>query len=174
MRAILKWVNIFVSIGIFFIALGVLYATVPYFGNQALVVRSGSMAPAIDAGSIVIVRPNKEFISPIASTPLYNSGDIIAFRSKNDSKTIITHRIVGSQVKDNSVAYKTKGDANDDVDGWVVNQKDIVGKSYLTVPMAGYILAFAKSDMGFPLLIILPAAFVVLLELFNIIREIRG
>ena len=107
------------------------------------------MSPAIDAGSIVVVRPDNKFISPIVSTPIYNRGDIIAFRSQNNPKTIITHRIVNVEVAKTGVFYKTKGDANDDVDGWVVNEQNVLGKTYFTLPFAGRVLAFAKSNIGF-------------------------
>ena len=173
MKTIFKWINIFFSIGLVFIALGVAFIAIPYFGNQALIVRSGSMSPAIDAGSIVVVRPDKKFISPIVSTPTYNKGDVIAFRSENNSKTIITHRIMSVEVGESGIFYKTKGDANDDVDGWLVNEQNVLGKTFFTLPFAGRILAFTKSNIGFPLLIILPAILVILLELRSIYKEIR-
>ncbi|MBI2028039.1 MAG: signal peptidase I [Candidatus Levybacteria bacterium] len=173
MRTIFKWINILLSVGIFFVALGVLYVAIPYFGNQALVVRSGSMSPAIDAGSIVVVRAGRDFISPIASAPIYNTGDIIAFRSDKNQNTIITHRIVGTKAEASGVVYKTKGDANKDVDGWVVKEENVLGKASFNLPQFGYVLAFARSNLGFPLLIIVPALFVILLELYNITKTIR-
>lgn len=173
MKVIFKWINIALLIGIFFIALGIAYIAIPYFGNQALIVRSGSMTPTIGVGSIIIVHPNKELLSPITSTPTYNKSDIIAFRSENNPKTIITHRVVDFEIKENGVFYKTKGDANNDVDGWLVNEKNILGKTFFTLPFAGLVLAFAKSKLGFPLLIVLPAVLVVLFELFNIVKEIK-
>src|SRR3989344_5564543 len=173
MKLLFKWINILFSIVLVFIALGVAFIAIPYFGNQALIVRSGSMSPAIDVGSIVVIRASREFVSPIVSTLIYNKGDVIAFHSQNDPKTIITHRIISSEVKGGEVFYKTKGDANDDVDGWLVNEQNVLGKTFFTLPFVGRILAFTKSNIGFPLLVILPAVLVILLELRSIYKEIR-
>lgn len=173
MRTVFKSINILLSVVLVVIAAGIAYVAIPYFGNQALIVRSGSMTPTIDVGSIVVVHPSEKFISPIASTPMYNKGDIIAFRSEKNSKTIITHRVIGFETKGNDIFYKTKGDANKSIDGWVVREKNILGKTYFVLPQVGNLLAFAKSGLGFPLLIVMPAIFVVLLEIYNIAKEIR-
>src|SRR3989344_7330933 len=174
MKAIFKAINILLSIGLVFIAAGVAFVTIPYFGNQALIVRSGSMEPTIGIGSIVVARPGNELISPSALTPKYNAGDIIAFRSEKNSKTLITHRVVGVEpLKEGGVFYKTKGDANEEPDNWTVDEKNILGKMYFTLPYAGRILTFAKSDIGLPLLIIFPAALVIVLEVISIISHIK-
>ena len=175
MRLVFKSINIFLAIGVFLIALGIAYVAIPYFGNQALIVRSGSMEPTIGVGSVVVVRPEIGLVSPQSNTaPIYNKDDIIAFRSENDPNTLITHRVVGSEIKENGIFYQTKGDANEEVDSWMVREKDIVGKTFFTLPLAGYLLAFAKSNTGFPLLIIIPAVLVMILELFNVIKELKG
>lgn len=156
-------------------AAGVAYVAIPYFGNQALIVRSGSMQPAIDIGSIVVVRKNlDQFISPLATSPIYKVGDIIAFRSEKNSKTLITHRVAGIETGENGVFYKTRGDANDNIDSWQVSPSHILGKVYITLPYAGKLLAFAKSKLGFSSLIIFPAALVILMEIFSIIKHIRN
>lgn len=174
MAKVFKGINIILSIGLVFIAAGVAFVTIPYFGNQALIVRSGSMEPAIGVGSIVVARGGDELISPSALTPKYNAGDIIAFRSEKNPKTIITHRVVGIEVNENGVSYKTKGDANEEPDNWTVDEKNILGKMYFTLPYAGRLLTFAKSKVGFSLLIIFPAVLVILMEMFNIIKHIKN
>jgi len=71
------------------------------------------------------------------------------------------------------VFYQTKGDANKDVDGWSVAQDNILGKVYFTIPYAGEVLAFAKSKIGIGSIIIFPAILVIIIEVFNIVKEIR-
>jgi len=175
MGRVFKGINITVSIVLVVAAAAVAYVALPFFGNQALIVRSGSMQPAIDIGSIVVVRPNIEhFISPLADTVQYKTGDIIAFRSEKNSKTIVTHRVTSIEPGEKGVFYKTKGDANEEPDNWSVNPKNILGKVYFALPQAGKLLAFAKSKVGFSLLIIFPAVLVILMEIFSIIKHIRN
>ena len=64
-----------------------------------------------------------------------------------------------------------QGDANEEADGWTVPQENILGKSYFILPAFGKVLEFSKSKTGLPLLIIFPAVFVILLELFSIIKK---
>ena len=171
MKRVFKLINIVLTITLIVIAVGVAFIATPTFGNQALIVRSGSMSPTISVGSIVVARAiEQNLISPLAfTTPFYNSGEIIAYRSEKNSKTIVTHRIVGVEAGKDGVFYQTKGDANDSADSWQVNQQNILGKVYFSIPYVGQLLAFAKSDLGFPLLIIFPASIVILIEIINIV-----
>lgn len=164
MKFILKGINITLILGLVAVAAFTAYITFPQFGNQALVVRSGSMTPTIGVGDIVAV----------SQKPSYKVGDIIAFKSEKNSNTIITHRITERIEGENTaLQYKTKGDANEEVDNWTVTQDRVLGKAFITVPSAGRVIAFAKSDIGFPVLIIAPAVFVILLEIISIFKEVR-
>ena len=165
MKKVFKGINIILSVVLVFIAVGVAYVAFPQFGNKALIVRSGSMQPTIDVGSIVVARP--------LDNAVYKKGDIIAFRSEKNSKTIITHRVTDVEMGPSGISYKTKGDANEETDGWSVSEKNVLGKVGLTIPYAGRVLTFAKSDIGFPMLIIFPAIIVILVESLSIFREIK-
>lgn len=173
MRNIFRGINVVLTLLLIIAAAGVAFVVLPFFGNQALIVRSGSMQPTIDIGSIVVVRPNTENLISPKSIPLYNVGDIIAFRSEKNPKTLITHRVTGIETRENGIFYKTQGDANEDPDNWSVSQKNILGKSFFVLPAVGRLLTFAKSGFGLPSLIILPAILVILMEAVSIIRELR-
>jgi signal peptidase len=173
MKRLIDTIKVIISVILIVTGAGVAFIALPIFGNQALIVRSGSMLPTIDVGSIIVIRPLDSLISPISATPKYEKGDIIAFRSEKNSNTIITHRVTSYEIFNGTVFYKTKGDANEEIDNWQVDEKNIIGKSFLTIPEAGKILAFAKSKYGFPLLIILPSLIVILMESLNIVKEIR-
>src|SRR5688572_4187023 len=96
MKKVLKGINFVIAFCLILLAAAVIYIALPIFGNQALIVRSGSMEPTIDVGSVVVVRAvEHNQISPIASNPQYNKGDVIAFRTEKNSKTLVTHRITG-------------------------------------------------------------------------------
>jgi signal peptidase len=163
MKTLFKSINVFISIILVFAAIGVAMLAFPIFGNKAFIVRSGSMQPSIDIGSVVIVRP-------IAS---YKSGDVIAFRSAKNSKTTITHRVSSVESGPSGLYYKTKGDANNTIDGWEVKPSQIIGKMFVVVPYVGKLLIFARTSVGMPILIITPALFVIVLEFLNIVKEVK-
>ena len=91
-----------------------------------LAVGSGSMEGSIDKGDIVFIDKNDKN---------YKVGDVIVFQY---SGTIIVHRIVKIK-NDKSKIYLTKGDANNAIDNWELNDDNIKGKckfiiKYLGIP----------------------------------------
>lgn len=163
-KVILKLINFALIFGFLTIAVGIAYMTIPAFGNKTLIVRTGSMEPTIGVGSMIVVRGGEDF---------YKQGDIIAFKSEKNPNTIITHRIDSVSKSGNSATYKTKGDANEEVDAWQVKGENVLGAVTYTIPQAGKFFNFVKSKNGFLVMIVAPAIFVILMETLNIIREIR-
>lgn len=130
-------------------------------GNyKILAVHSGSMKPAVKIGSIVVIKPSKE----------YQKGDIISFTDPNDPKYSVTHRIF--EIKEEGTAFITKGDANDAPDAREVAKDSILGKVILTIPLLGYPVAFAKTFLGLVLLVIIPAILIIFSELRVIKNEL--
>jgi len=142
-----------IGIGAFF-----LLATNGYLDSRyrAYVVTSGSMAPTIEAGSVLISKSEQN----------YTAGDVVTF--KNGAR-IITHRIF--KIKDNEII--TKGDANEDPDFDVIPNSHIIGRKLISVPHVGYAIDFVKSPRGFVMLVIIPASIIVYEELKNLGSEIR-
>jgi len=185
LRTVVNGINIAVSLILAGVVAGLAFVALPIFGNQALIVRSGSMRPTVPVGGFVVVRPQEHILSPLVAgsfgeggqpaliTPLYNVGDIVAFRNEAKPKIITTHRIVGVEVKNGKVFYRTKGDANNTPDNSLVAEENIVGKTWLLVPFIGKLFAFTKSNIGFPLLVIFPALLVIIFESINIFRELK-
>ena len=130
---------------------------------KIMIVQSGSMAPAIKTGSIVIVKPS----------PDYKAGDIITFGPYSKTKAPTTHRIVEIKEENGQTSYITKGDANDAPDDGEISKKDIIGKVLFDIPYLGYVVDFAKKPIGFMFLIIIPAAIIIYDEMRNIWLEIK-
>jgi len=152
-----------------FTAIFLAYIAMPFFGNKALIVKSGSMFPKIKTGDLVVVNFQNNISTPQSlALPLYKTGDVIAFNSLN---TIITHRVVGTEVKNRKVFYITKGDANNTPDVNLTPQENVLGKSTMVIPFLGKVFAAAKSKNGFLLLIIFPALAVIFTESLNLYRE---
>lgn len=148
------------------IALGLLLVVslVPIPGNiQVKIVQSGSMAPAIKTGALVVVKPSDR----------YSVGDVIMFGRDTKTEVPTTHRIIADEVRSGVFYYTTKGDANEDRDPQPTAQSAVIGKVLFSIPYLGYLLDFAKKPIGFILLIIVPAGIVVLDEAVKIWREVR-
>lgn len=144
-------------------------------GGQALnfkvmTVISGSMAPAIKMGSVVIVKPVPSTGSGQAD---YKIGDVITFGPYSKTKAPTSHRIYDIKVVDGQPVYITKGDANNAPDAREIKKSDILGKVLFSVPYVGYAVDFAKKPLGFTLIIIVPAAIIIIDEIRNIVHEIN-
>ena len=136
----------------------------PITGNyKVLTVLSGSMEPAIHTGSVVVVKPSAS----------YKVGDIITFGPNTKTQVPTTHRIVEMSAQSGQMVYKTKGDANNGEDTKEVLAKDIIGKVYLSVPYAGYVIDFVRRPIGLILVIVLPALYIVCDEVRKILKEIK-
>lgn len=136
----------------------------PIPGNvKVKVVKSGSMEPAIHTGSIVAIKPEAS----------YKVGDVVTFGKDTKTQIPTTHRIVSIQGEGDSRTYTTRGDANDTADQVTTHFKDIEGRMIFTIPYAGYALAFARTKLGFFLLVGVPALLVFLEEGRSIYMEIR-
>ena len=146
------------------VAILLIVSTFPIAGNyKVMVVQSGSMQPAIKMGSIVVVKPVDD----------YKIGDVITFGPYSKTKAPTTHRIYDIKVVDGQPVYITKGDVNNAPDTREIQKKDILGKVIFDIPYLGYAVNFAKKPLGFGLIIIVPAAVIVIDEVKKIIHEIK-
>ena len=146
------------------IAILLIFSVFPIAGNYKIfVVQSGSMAPAIKMGSLVVVKPAED----------YKIGDIITFGPYSKKRAPTTHRIYEIKVVGGQPVYITKGDANNAPDAREITKRDILGKVLFSIPYLGYAVAFAKKPLGFVLIIIVPAAIIIIDEIQNIYREIK-
>ncbi|OGD63880.1 signal peptidase I [Candidatus Beckwithbacteria bacterium RBG_13_42_9] len=127
-------------------------------------VQSGSMEPNIRLGSLVVNKPQSS----------YQKDDMVTFRSERSVKETVTHRIIEvSEDKDlNKVQYKTKGDANEDPDPEPIPGNRVIGKVVFTIPYLGYAVAFAQTQTGLIVLVVIPATLIIYSELMNIKNEV--
>lgn len=119
---IVSWV-IMVSV------LGILVMLVSgIFKYYALTIGSGSMKPRLNIGDVVIVKKlDKEELSTL------KAGDVLVFEYE---KTIV-HRIVEIYENNGTYSYQTKGDNNDDVDGFIVYEDQVIGIAKYKIPLIG-------------------------------------
>lgn len=146
------------------VAILLIFSVFPIAGNyRIMVVQSSSMEPAIKLGAIVVAKPAKE----------YKVGDVITFKASKESENLITHRIIEIKKEDGKIFYKTKGDASEDPDITPILKERVVGKVLFSIPYLGYAVAAAKKPYGFALIVIVPAAIIIIDEIKNIISEVK-
>lgn len=121
--------------------------------GRLYIVRSSSMSPVFRAGDAIVIWPVRD---------LPDVGDVISYEVQGE---LITHRVV--EVQPDGVL--TKGDANQERDGWVVGSAQIRGRMIARVPFLGWLLVFLRQPAGWLLFVIAPALGVIALE----IRRIR-
>lgn len=105
-------------------------------GHPVMVVLSGSMAPVINAGDLVVAK----HLTPAQAASL-REGQVITFRAVGGTRPVFTHRITAVEtLPDGRVAYRTKGDANDSEDRLAIPSTEIVGLYQWKIPYGGYAL----------------------------------
>jgi signal peptidase I len=116
-------------------------------GYKMLVVRSGSMTPTLRIGDVIItraIRPNR--VQP---------GDIVTFRDPALNNQLVTHRVVGTAMHANTVAFVTKGDANTAVEHWTISTHGTLGKEIVALPALGRILNTVPTPIALIILLTL-------------------
>ena len=115
------------------VAVAVALSLVPAIGGgHTLTVLSGSMAPSIPAGSVVIDRA-----APARSLQV---GDVVTYATTDEVSGVhilITHRIIALRAGSTGTQFITKGDANNTADDRAVGSSQIRGKVWYHVPYIG-------------------------------------
>lgn len=109
--------------------------TFEVLGHPIFVMASGSMAPVIRTGDLVI----DDKVSPAREGRL-EVGQIVTF-STPGSALVISHRIHAVRTTPaGMVTYLTKGDANEAVDLEPVDPRLVLGTLHTSIPYAGSVL----------------------------------
>ncbi len=113
------------------IALLVIAVLVPMAaGGRAYTVLTGSMSPALEPGSLAMVKP--------VDTEDIGVGSVITYQLESDKPEVVTHRVVTMGLReDGSPVFRTKGDANATPDAAWVRPVQVVGSVWYAVPYVG-------------------------------------
>lgn len=139
--------------------------TTPIFSSY--IIASGSMEPNIKVYDMVV----NQRVSPYE----LKVGDIITFfsESKMSYGLTITHRVIGiTQDAEGNYYFRTKGDANNSTDDYLVPEDHIVGKAIVKVPKMGYVQKFISSVYGLMILIMVPCLLFTLGQLVKYIKKV--
>ncbi|CAA9352017.1 MAG: Signal peptidase I [uncultured Nocardioidaceae bacterium] len=113
------------------IALLVIAVLVPMAaGGKAYTVLTSSMSPALEPGSLAMVRP--------VDTENIGVGSVITYQLQSDKPEVVTHRVVTMGLReDGSPVFRTKGDANPTPDPEWVRPVQVIGSVWYAVPYVG-------------------------------------
>ena len=134
------------------------------WGYRPMLVLSGSMSPAIEAGDMIIAKTIKP--RDIAL------GDVITYKINQD--TLVTHRVIEIIDDKGKLMFKTKGDANNVDDQSLVAEDQIVGSLGMKIPYGGHLAEFVRKPIGFVLFVILPGMTLLGIELKNILFQLKN
>jgi len=136
-------------------------------GYDSYVIYSGSMGPTVKVGSLLLTRP--------VDVDALRVGDVITYRSPGNHTTL-THRIVSMRQEKGDWVFKTKGDASPGPDPQEVILRGQVSKMVFDIPYLGYVVDFARSIQGVLLLLVVPAAGLLLIYTLKVwkARASRG
>ncbi len=120
------------------------------FGGRAsyVIIAGASMEPSLQSGDLVIAR----------QANAYTIGDVVTYTHPYVGPVI--HRIIDTE----GPTFVLQGDNNDWIDSYQPAQDEILGKAWITIPMAASILQSLRSPPGLSLLSI-AVGFIVLATL---------
>lgn len=134
-------------------------------GMRPFTVMTGSMAPAIAPGDVVVV----DRIAPLDA----RVGDIVTFRDPDGSGRLISHRVRAVRADGGRVAFRTRGDANSESERWSVPASGSIGRVAYTVPAIGTLVHAAGGGWRLALLV-LPLVVLLSFELVRLWRPRHG
>ncbi len=137
---------------------------VAVFGYRIFTVATGSMEPEYKVLDIIFVREVK--------TNSLEIGDDVVYMGKEGDfqNKIITHRIIDILKEENKISFKTKGIANPTEDP-LIYEDQLFGKVIFRSKILSFINKIINNPIGFYLLIVLPVAILIFLEIIDKFKE---
>jgi signal peptidase I len=143
MKTAVRWIRRLLDMALILLVVSILGLVLasslgPGLGHQLVVIRGGSMSPAIPLGALV----------DVARTPAdqIRAGDVVAIAGENG--VLVTHRVVRVAQMSDGLYFATKGDANDASDPVMEPASSVQGRVDLSIPGMGYVLYLLTLPMG--------------------------
>ena len=161
-RKALRVLKIIRTIFIYLLAVGIIIAALLFassntpdkslFGYRYYTVLTPSMEPTYSEGDMVFVK--------IENADSINVGDVITFNPSSDSDAYLTHRVTEKLVNYQGTGvtcFRTKGDANDTEDSFLLDEDRVIGRVRFSIPKLGSIVRFIQLRWYFviPLIILI-------------------
>ena len=143
---------------------------VSIFGYSVFHVVSDSMEPTIPVGTLIVCQ--KTNIQNI------KQNDIITFRSLDTYMLgkMVTHRVDEIKTVDGEIAFVTRGDNNNSVDGHYVTEDNFVGRVVYQTPGENIfekLYELLTTKMGFLSIVVMPVVLIVTIILQENVKRIK-
>lgn len=148
-RTALRVLKIIRTIFIYLLAVGIIIAALLFassntpnkslFGYRYYTVLTPSMEPTYSVGDMVFVK--------IEKADSINVGDVITFNPSSDSEAYLTHRVTEKLTNYDGTGvtcFRTKGDANDTEDDFLLDEGRVIGRVKFGIPWLGSIVRFVQ------------------------------
>ena len=132
LKVIKAFINALMTIILIF---GIAFIFLFLIGIEPSVVESGSMEPSIQVGSLCFVNKNYKYEK-------IKVNDVIAFTIPTGNKA--THRVI----KITNEGFETKGDSNENPDGFITTKESYYGKNIFSIPKLGYVIKATQTLKG--------------------------
>lgn len=170
-------------IGLVVVALVSFASRIPFLAQKGLTfysVVSGSMEPTLPVGSLIYAGRYK--------VENLKKDDIITFQVEgaDQQKAVVTHRIVDVKKTDKTdkdpdgndkvttqYSFQTKGDSNAEADAVPIQSGAILGLYKWHIPHLGRVSMFAQTPFGFGLVVLLPAAILIVWEITSLVLHFK-
>jgi len=135
------------------------------FGFRYYVVLTPSMEPEFSPGDMVFVK--------ISNADSISVNDVITFNPSSSSDAYLTHRVTEKLVNyqgSGVTCFRTKGDANDTADSFLIDESRVIGIVKFHIPKLGSVLRFIQMRWYFivPLIIMVIVFFELMKYYFRI------
>jgi signal peptidase len=143
MKTAMRWFRRLLDLALVLLVVAVLGLVLavnlgPRLGHDFVVIRGGSMEPAIHLGAVTEVSQ----VQPADLRP----GDVVTLKEANG--VVVSHRITRVLQQPNGTFIETKGDANSAVDPVLTPVSDVTGRVDFSVPVVGYLVYLLTLPIG--------------------------
>lgn len=133
---------------------------VPSIGDiMPMIITSGSMEPEINVGDIIL--------SKKVDSKDIQDGDIISFWDPENSKHIITHKVIKIYTENNETYFLTMGTYTGSEDQIPVNSNLLVGKYVGRIRWIGGLALFMQTPLGLITCLLIPLCILLIIDYYH-------
>lgn len=130
-------------------------------------VLTGSMQPTYNVGDLILVK--------VTDPSEIQVGDPVTFNPGSTDDSYLTHRVtqkIENYMGTGNTCFKTKGDANETEDPFVIDGNRMIGVVKLRIPLVGHLVQFVQYN--YVIIIVMVVLFSVFFTLLRKLTEISA